>query len=623
MATVKMATVRMAAVWRWILAVTLAFAILSPATHIATASQTSPKRIQCEGANTKTNSTPNTSQAGPSCCGEVSPRQQIPKLERNSLHNAGGRKKTKQRNTRRKSGKYKHKPCQSQKRQKIKVLSDEQTAAGTHNKKAAEHIAQFIEFREKLYSSFTYRADALMDLLDALCGNTRATSVVQLSLSPVFGREYASVHDAVDNFFAASCTEKTKQERDAHQQKIMRIVGSTCSKPVNRKFYVLGLDATPQPRQFAKTLQDRSFAYQPNPIVGNKPITIGHSYSVLVAMPEKDKTNAPPWVIPLSSCRVPTENKATETGAAQVKALQEDTELPIGKELSILVADAAYSAATFLCAVSEHKNQITIARVRGNRTFYRMPDQNPDQNNVLNGKGHPTWYGTSFKCKDPSTWGVPYETASTIYTTKKGRVCHVEIQAWQNMLMTGKKHIPMHKHPFTLLRTTVKDENGKAVYKKPLWTIAFGQRRHEISLLDAWESYRQRYDIEHFFRFGKNRLLMDSYQTPIVEHEENWWELSGLAYVQLWVAATLSQISPRPWERYLPNLKEKKDGLPTPSMVQRDMERIIGQFGSPSASPKPRGKSPGRQKGYSPGLRERYPVIKKSRPKDKKLAQAS
>jgi hypothetical protein len=607
----------MATVRRWILALTLAFMILAPATNRATADQTSQNMVQCEGANTKTGSTHKTSHAGPSCCGEVSPRQQIPKPERNFLHNAGGGKKTKALRTRRKSGKSKF--CQRQKKRKPKGLADEQTAVKAHNKKVAERIAQFIEFRDKLYSSFTYRADAIMDLLDALCGNTRATSVVQLSLSPLFDREYASVHDAVDNFFVASCSEKTKQERDAHQQQIMHLVGSLCPKPVNRKFYILGLDATPQPRQFAKTLQDRGFVYRPNPIVGNKPITIGHSYSVLVVMPEKDKPNAPPWVIPLSCCRVPTENKASETGAAQVKALQGDTELPFGKQLSILVADAAYSAATFLYEVSEHKNQITITRVRGNRTFYRMPDQN----NMLKGNGHPTWYGTSFKCKDLSTWGVPDETASTTYTTKKGRVCHIEIKAWRNMLMNGKKHIPMHEHPFTLLRATVKDENGKAVYKKPLWTIAFGQRRQEVSLLDVWESYRQRYDIEHFFRFGKNRLLMDSYQTPIVEHEENWWELSGLAYVQLWMAATLSQISPRPWERYLPNLKEKKDELPTPSMVQRDMERIISQFGSPSASPKPRGKSPGRQKGYSPGIRECYPVIKKNLSKDKKLAQAS
>jgi hypothetical protein len=604
--------------WRWIFAVTLVFFVLGFAPNKATANPTRQNIVQsCEKANARSGSTQRRVKVGPICCAEVSARQHIPKPERTPLYNAG-RKKTKTIRPRRKSGKSKFCQRQNKRKKKIKRLSEEETVTKTVNKKVEEHIAQFVEFREKLYSSFTYRADAIMDLLDALCGNTQATSVVQLSLSPLFGREYASVHDAVDNFFVASCPEKTKEERDAHQQQIMHLVGSLCPRPDKREYYVLGLDATSQARQFAKTLQDRGFVYRPNPIDGNKPITIGHSYSVLVVMPEKNNKNDPPWVIPLSCRRVPTQNRATEIGAAQVKALQEDKELPFGKELSILVADAAYSAATFLYEVSEYKNQITVSRVRGNRTFYRMPDQDT----VAKDKGHPTWYGTAFKCKDPSTWGVPFETASTTYTTKKGRVCHVEIQAWRNMLMNGKKHVPMHKHPFTLVRTTVKDENGKAVYKKPLWTIAFGQRRHEASLLDVWESYRQRYDIEHFFRFGKNRLLMDSYQTPIVEHEENWWELSGLAYVQLWMAARLSQISPRPWERYLPNLKEKKNELPTPSMVQRDMERIISQFGSPSASPKPRGKSPGRQKGYRPGPRERYPVIKKSSSKNQKLAQA-
>lgn len=30
--------------------------------------------------------------------------------------------------------------------------------------------------------------------------------------------------------------------------------------------------------------------------------------------------------------------------------------------------------------------------------------------------------------------------------------------------------------------------------------------------------YRQRYDMEHLFRFGKQRLLMTSYLTPDVQH---------------------------------------------------------------------------------------------------------
>jgi len=39
-----------------------------------------------------------------------------------------------------------------------------------------------------------------MNLLDALSGNTDASSVVQLSLNPAFNRGYGSVRDAIIHF---------------------------------------------------------------------------------------------------------------------------------------------------------------------------------------------------------------------------------------------------------------------------------------------------------------------------------------------------------------------------------------------------------------------------------------
>jgi hypothetical protein len=121
-----------------------------------------------------------------------------------------------------------------------------------------------------------------------------------------------------------------------------------------------------------------------------------------------------------------------------------------------------------------------------------------------------------------------------------GRVCQVEIQAWYNLLMTGKRDIPMHSYPFTLILIRVKDTQGEEVFKHPLWLIIIGERRQEITLGDAYEAYRQRYDLEHFFRFGKQKLLMTSYQTPDVEHEQNWWEIVVLAYALLYVEAPLA-----------------------------------------------------------------------------------
>ena len=83
----------------------------------------------------------------------------------------------------------------------------------------------------------------------------------------------------------------------------------------------------------------------------------------------------------------------------------------------------------------------------------------------------------------------------------------------------------MHLHPFTLLQIRVTDESGKQIWS-PMWLIVMGQRRDQLTLLDSWLAYRQRYDLEHFLRFGKQKLLMTAFQTPEVEHEENWVQLT-------------------------------------------------------------------------------------------------
>jgi|GEM_PF-3887792 len=42
---------------------------------------------------------------------------------------------------------------------------------------------EFKQFRDKLYQSFNYRRDTVMDLVDALAANTTAKTPVELSLS--------------------------------------------------------------------------------------------------------------------------------------------------------------------------------------------------------------------------------------------------------------------------------------------------------------------------------------------------------------------------------------------------------------------------------------------------------
>lgn len=166
----------------------------------------------------------------------------------------------------------------------------------------------------------------------------------------------------------------------------------------------------------------------------------------------------------------------------------------------------------------------------------------------------------------------------------------------------------MHNVPFTLVRIRCLKPNGKSAFKKDLWLIIVGKRRDELNLLDLYEAYRQRFDIEHYFRFGKQKLLMTAFQTPDVDREENWWQIVQIAYTQLWLAAPLAQQLPRPWEKYLP---QPEGQIATPSQVQRDFGRITRQLGTPANSPKVRHKGTGRPLGSTLPPRPRHSVVKK------------
>lgn len=326
---------------------------------------------------------------------------------------------------------------------------------------------------------------------------------------------------------------------------------------------------------------------------------------MLAWLPEKSGPCVPPWVVPLNMQRIPTKEKSKNIAVQQIKTLITDDSMFFKNELTVAVVDSGYGSVKFLGHIVKYDNLVVIARVDGNRVFFKIPGQDKPKEK----RGHPKWFGDRFDLHEQDTWGQPSEVASTILTTKKGRILFLQIESWCNLLMHGKDGLPMHRSPFTLIRVITTDKDGKRVFHRPMWLIVIGKRRGEITLLDATDAYRQRFDLEHFFRFGKNHLLLTGFQTPDVEHEENWWELVGLSYVQLWLAKPLTNIILRPWEMYAP--PSKTPILASPSKVKRDYKRIIGHVGTPAVFPKRRGNSGGRVAGTSPGRRERYPVIKK------------
>jgi hypothetical protein len=452
------------------------------------------------------------------------------------------------------------------------------------------------QFRQQLYQNFNNRADTLMELVDAICSNPHARSVVEYSLTPCFRRSYSTIFMGIN-------------EMAIDELATAHLLAAYLPRPQERSFWLLGTDVTPQPRQFAHTLPDRGIVYQPNTIKGNKPVTVGHQFSTTALLPEAEERVSSSWVIPLMTQRVSTDEDKELVGSSQIDALLKDAKLPFGKSLTVDVGDTSYSKPACLHANRHHPHLVTIARIRGTRVLYRQFASDPSKSK--RSVGCPRSYGERFALQEPATWHQPDEEITITEKSRRGKTYRVEIKAWHNMLMSGKrkpKRLPMHKHPFTLVQVVRYDEAGNLACQRPMWLLAIGERRHELNAQNIYEAYGQRYDLEHFFRFGKQKMLLASFQTPEDSREAKWWQLVHLAYAQLWMARHVACSLPRPWERNLPAMKKR---MMSPTLVQRDFGRIIRQIGTPARPPKPRYISPGRRKGTKLPPRPRRKVVVK------------
>jgi hypothetical protein len=471
-------------------------------------------------------------------------------------------------------------------------------------------INQLSRFRFDLYNVLAHRADAVIDLLDSLASTVSAQSVVELSLSEFFRRKHSSVYDAVEHLFKSTSRPRVVEERLDFQQGLLRLSVPYLPKPVKRKFFLFGVDSVTLPRLYAYTLEDRAFVHQPTIIRGNKPITIGHSYSFLAALPEPKGGDYTHWVFPLSVQRIASTQKATEVAQKQFHLLLCQDDLGLKDQFCVAVGDTAYSAAHYLFATYQHDNLVTIARLRGTRKLY-YPHQAGSMKKKKS-RGRPQWYGKAVRVNDEQLWQAPDEKTTVPWTTARGKTYTVTISAINNLRMRGKKKMPMHDKPFRSIRIEVTDQEGQAVYKNPLHLVAFGKRQNELTLLDIYDSFKERFNLEHFFRFGKQKLLLASAHTPIVETEENWCTMVVLAYQQLFLARQHAQYIRRPWETKTKVAKKEKGAAKSPSATQRDFARIIRGIGTPAQSPKPHNKSNGRAQGFKPKPRIRFEVVKKT-----------
>ena len=107
-------------------------------------------------------------------------------------------------------------------------------------------------FRSGLYNLFPKRADAIINLLDALTSNGhRSKSLIQLSNVDCFDRKYSSITDAIADGLP-----------HADFKKIMKLIYDHVSKGSEAKYRLFIIDCTPNPRQYARKLVDRHITHQ-------------------------------------------------------------------------------------------------------------------------------------------------------------------------------------------------------------------------------------------------------------------------------------------------------------------------------------------------------------------------
>ncbi|MDJ0633110.1 MAG: transposase [Xenococcaceae cyanobacterium MO_188.B29] len=136
----------------------------------------------------------------------------------------------------------------------------------------------------------------------------------------------------------SNSTEADKSQKSPISDRIQTIA-ELIPTPQQKQFYLWAIDVTPLPRPYAKTLEERTIIYQPNTIKGNKPINIGHSYSVLTALPEKEETGQIPWAIPLMVERVKRDQTGKQVGSRQLKEILSPENLPWSNHLSVVVVE--------------------------------------------------------------------------------------------------------------------------------------------------------------------------------------------------------------------------------------------------------------------------------------------
>jgi hypothetical protein len=426
-------------------------------------------------------------------------------------------------------------------------------------------LARLVDFRLQVYVSFSFRADALFELLDALLLAPLIRSAGEVSQSPLFRRRFASVDDALAN-----------GRIDPALLRQARVAAEPADALTVAGYAVYALDTTIAPRPDAPTVPDRAKVYCAEQ---GKAIP-GHQFSWLGRV----ITAGQSWFAPREVQRVPTTSTPGSVGADQIQRLGADPTptLPEG-----VVVDSRCPVPPFLRAfVGRAPGLVLLARLATNRVLYG-PAPPPSGK-----RGRPRVHGAKLALRAP---GPPYRQETVRLLGQE-----VRLSAWAHQHLRAVPALAG-----LVLRVEFLKADGTPRYKRPLWLFWSGPA--EVALADLVTMYLLRFTIEHFFRFLKQRLGLLAAHLGDLGPIETWVQVVALAYGQLLLARALVAPAYRPWD---PTARQDPNRPRTPGQVLAAWPTFSRTLATPASAPRRAGKAPGRAPGFHPRPRERHPVAK-------------
>jgi hypothetical protein len=388
----------------------------------------------------------------------------------------------------------------------------------------------------------------------------------------------------------------------------------------------LSIDVTPCVKSFSPTLEDRQAIVAPNPGPHQKyRLEEGYNLSFVNVGNFDGK-----WSLPLDARRGGIDQTSSACGLAQIDTLLNDQHLGLETSLVVLNADNGYANVPFLQPLYEqHDNLVVIARLKkGSKTYTKV-------GLPATGGYHRQFYGEVHynilasdikkrkKCgKGDETYSVARTSISEAgadetlrFERKMGRSkrkVDVLVERFQDRLLKSKGGLIMKDKPVDIIRIQYLDpENQQGIYRHEMYLIISGERRGEVSSKEVQQSYVSRSDLEAFFRVGKQRMLLNNFQTCNLLHLDNYLLLVQLASWMSYPTAEEATRCINPWERYA----QKEECVPPQRLSMAQSIRAAAAYYATldlrHLSPPQRTGGTGRAKGTKVSRRKRHRRVRK------------